>query len=103
MTSSVRKRYLLLSAAGELSSEDEKRLTRLLEERFERFSLIRVRGHQDHLIVKTDGKSAEQMRELFHDVEVGGNRVRSALTSGCIGKLKRRAEESQASVNAEVP
>jgi hypothetical protein len=103
LTSSVRKRYLLLSAEGGLSSEDEKRLTRLLEERYERFSLIRVRGHQDHMIVKTDGRSAEQMRELFDDVEIEGKRVRSVLTSGCIGKLKRRAGESQASVNAEVP
>jgi hypothetical protein len=103
LTASARKRYLLLSAEGELSPEDEKRLSRLLELRHEKFSLIRVRGHQDHLIVKTDSKGAGEMRELFAGVEIGGKSVRSVLTSGCIGKLKRRAAERAASVDAKVP
>jgi len=102
LTTSFRKRYLLLAADGELSSADEKQLSRLLEQRHGRFSLIRVRGSGDHFIVKTDWKSAAEMRESFSEVEIGGKRVRSVLTSGCIGKLKKRVRERAASADAKV-
>ena len=93
---SSRKRYVLLAWEGVASIDERKRLARLLEQRHGRVTIIAVDGCDGSLVVKTDAREAASMRESFVHVVIGGRRIESVLTSGCIGKLKKRARASAA-------
>jgi hypothetical protein len=99
---SARKRYVLLATNRNLLPEDCKNLGRLLEQRHGRITVIPVEAIANRLIIKTNAVEASAMRHTVASMEVHGVNVVSLLTSGCIGKLKRRAAESTASDLAEV-
>ena len=97
------KRYVLITwDGGTLSAEERKKLTRLLEQRG-KVNLIPIDGWERSLVVKTDVEGAASIRDSFNHVMIGGRRVATVLTSGCIGNLKKRARESAATDLAEVP
>jgi hypothetical protein len=97
------KRYVLLMWEGGPFTDDErKRLTRLLEQRYGNVRVIPVDGSDCSLVVKTDVLGAASMRESISEFRIGEKKIASVLTSGCIGKLKKRALESAASGVGEV-
>lgn len=100
--SSTRKRYILLAADGNISADDRKKVARYLEHRHGKVTVIPIEEIENKLIVKTSAVEAVAMRDTVAAMEVGGMKVVSVLTSGCIGKLKRRAAESVASDLAKV-
>lgn len=92
-----RKRYLLLTwDGGALSSEERKTLARLLELRNGKVTTIPIDGWERNLVVKTDVEGAASIRESLTQIRIGERRVAAVSTSGCIGKLKKRARESGA-------
>jgi hypothetical protein len=97
------KRYVLIQAEGKLSPEELGTLSRMLEQRHGSLGFTLVDGQRTSLIVKTDRAVAEDIRESLSSAAFGGTRVRTVLTSGNIGKLKRRVEGSSAREDAKVP
>jgi len=89
------KRYVLLEADGDVSADDWKDLAEHLEAKFGKLKPIAVEGNRRALVVKTDNRVAPLIR-VEAGMRVGGRRVRSVLTSGSIGRLKRRAAEGAA-------
>lgn len=88
------KRYLLIQAEGRLSPEQLSTLTRMLEQRHGKLEITLLDSPQTSLILKTVGSVSEGIRESLSDASFGGTRVKTVLTSGNIGKLKRRARGS---------
>ncbi len=97
------KRYVLLEAEGEATPQEWKDFARSLEHRFGKLKLIPVEGNDRALVVKTDNSTAPRIREESPGMRVGDKRVSSVLTSGAIGKLKRRAREDAARGLGKVP
>lgn len=97
-----RKRYVLLSGDAPLDEEDLAKLVRHVENAHGPVKAIPVKGAPASLIVKTDHRAAAAMRESCAEVKLGPKTVRTVLTSGSIGKLKRRALESVTS-DGQVP
>ena len=97
------KRYVLIQAEGKLSPEDLSTLTRMLEQRHGSLGMTLVDSQLTSVIVKTDRAVAEAIRESLATSTFGGTRVRTVLTSGNIGKLKRRAQGSSPRDDAKVP
>lgn len=97
-----KKRYVLLAVDCGEDVGITAKLGRILELRHGKVTLIPVGGHQGYLIVKTSPKGAAEMRESVANLEIVGKKVVSLLTSGCIGKLKRLANQRTASVVAKV-
>ena len=97
------KRYVLIQAEGRLSPEDLSTLTRMLEQRHGSMGMTLVESQSTSLIVKTDRVAAEAIRESLASASFGGTRVRTVLTSGNIGKLKRRAQGSSPKDDVKVP
>ena len=89
------KRYVLLMTEGEVASDEWKDLARVLEQRFGKVKAIPVKGNGSVLVIKTDNEVAPRIREC-QDLRIGGSEVKSVLTSGSIGKLKRLAGRSGA-------
>jgi hypothetical protein len=87
------KRYVLLEADGEVTPDAWKDFARHLEQRFGKLKAIPVTGNRSALVIKTDNYAAPLIRECA-DLRAGDRRVKSVLTSGSIGKLKRAASES---------
>jgi len=81
-----------VQADGKLSAEDLSTLTRMLEQRHGGLGFTLVDGSRTSLIVKTDRAVSEGIRESLASAEFGGVRVRTVLTSGNIGKLKKRVK-----------
>ena len=96
MKDGKRKRYVLVQAEGRLSPGGLETLTKMLEQRHGSLGLTLVDSESTSLIVKTDVAGAQGVRDSLRDATFGGTRVRSVLTSGNIGKLKRRAQGSSA-------
>jgi hypothetical protein len=90
----TRKRYVLIRIEGGLGGEDEKSLQRSFEA-FGKPKVILVRGAPDFLILKTTAEFADGLRASARTKKVGGMPMAPVLTSGSIGKLKRRAAESR--------
>ncbi len=88
---STPKRYVLLIADSDLAEGDRKEATRVLELRYGAVKVIAVQGSGRALIVKTDNQGAAGLRGLEGGLRVGRARLRTVLTSGAIGKLKREA------------
>jgi len=74
----------------------------MLEQRHAKLGLTVLDSLRTALIVKTERSVAAQIRESLENASFGGIRVRTVLTSGNIGKLKRRVEGSSASKDAQV-
>jgi len=96
------KRYVLLQADADVQPQAWKELATLLEGRFGRLKAIPVAGNDRAMIVRTDNFAAPRIREC-EDLHAGTARVRSVLTSGSIGKLKRLAGKSGGRDDAKVP
>ena len=97
------KRYLLYLADADLEESDVRELARVLEKRHGKVKLIAVRGNLRAVIVKTNAQGAAEIRDRSGKIRVSEKLFATMLTSGGIGKLKRRAAESETSVNGEVP
>ena len=94
------KRYVLLVADGEISEGEMKKLAAILEQRHRGVKLIRVRDNDHAVVVKTTNAIAPLLRLPQGRVIVGGKTLMTVLTSGAIGKLKKRASEM--AVNGQV-
>lgn len=95
------KRYVLLMAEGELSSEEMKGIGEILEGRYGKVKMIPLKENSKAVVVKTDNEIATMMKEPEWSLIIGGKRVKPELTSGAIVNLKRRA--SVAAANGQVP
>lgn len=98
---SKRKRYVLVSS-GAVTPDEQKTFLRYVEQRYGKVKAIQVDGKPGLMVLKTDVGGAQGMRESLAEVKVAGVHSATVLTSGCIGKLKRRAAESKGSDNDEV-
>jgi hypothetical protein len=58
--------------------------------------VIVVKGNPRAIIVKTTNEVAPLLREASGGIRVDGRRLETALTSGAVGKLKKRALEATA-------
>lgn len=96
------KRYVLIEADGRLGPDELGTLTKMLEQRHGKLGLTLLDTPHTALIVKTDRVVAAQVRESLADASFGGIRVRTVLTSGSIGKLKKRAQGSSAREDVQV-
>jgi RNase P/RNase MRP subunit POP5 len=74
----------------------------MLEQRHGRLGLTLLDSERTALIVKTERSVAVALLESLSDASFGGVRVRAVLTSGTIGKLKRRARGSSVTKDAQV-
>jgi hypothetical protein len=97
------KRYVLIQAEGRLPNNELSKLTRMLEQRHGSLGFTLIDSPRTSLIVKTDRAVADDIRRSFENATFGGTRVKTIMTSGNIGKLKRRAQESSATENVKVP
>ncbi len=90
------KRYVLLVADQDLTEADRKELDAMLAKRHGRVKLLAVEGDPRAVIVKTTNEVAPLLREQAGEISLGGKRLESILTSGNVGKLKRRTQGTQA-------
>jgi hypothetical protein len=81
------KRYLLLTSEAVIDEEARKELTDIIAKRYPHL-LKKAVWFDKALIVRTDNVEVEEAR-IGLEVGVGGVRLRSTLTSGSIGKLKK--------------
>jgi len=81
------KRYLLLTSKKPIDDDARKELTQLISKRYP-LILKKAVWSEHSLIVKTDNQDVSQVRELL-EVGVDGVVLKSRLTSGSIGKLKK--------------
>ena len=95
------KRYVLLVADGELSSQETKEIEEILEERYGKVKMIPLKENPKTVVIKTDNEIANVLKETGWALVIGGKTVRPSLTSGAIVNLKRRA--SVAAANGQVP
>lgn len=95
------KRYVLLVAEGELTSEEMKEIGGILEGRYGKVKMIPLKENPRAVVVKTDVFIATKLKEPEWALVIGGKKVRSVLTSGAIVNLKRRASVARA--NGQVP
>jgi RNase P/RNase MRP subunit POP5 len=96
------KRYVLIQADGKLGPHELETLIKMLEQRHGKLTLISVESPRTSLIVKTHRAVSDGIRESLADAKFGDVRVRTVLTSGNIGKLKRRVRESSAREDVQV-
>jgi hypothetical protein len=85
------KRYVLLLAEGDLTESERRQLAEVLAKGYGQSKLIPVQGNPRAVIVKTTNETAPRLRNLPPGFAIQGKRLTPALTSGAIGKLKRRA------------
>ena len=97
------KRYVLLVADGELSVNDRRDLSVMLERKHGKVTVIPVEKNLRAVIVKTTNAVAPLLRETNGELRLGGKRLVTVLTSGSIGKLKSRASGGRTTKDGEVP
>lgn len=90
------KRYVLLEADGDVTPDDWEEFFVRLEQKFGKLRQIPVRGNGRVMVVKTNNRVAPTIREEVPYMRAGSRRVRTVLTSGSIGKLKRLAADGVA-------
>jgi hypothetical protein len=88
-------------ADGELSPEEMKDLGEVLQKKYGKVKVIPLKENPHAIVVKTDNETAPELREPGCALIIGRRRIVAVLTSGSIGKLKRRA--SGAATNDQVP
>ena len=89
----MRKRYVLLVAEAPLSPTEMKNLKGVIEKRFPSLKFIAIENHPRAIIVRGDPATTGALRE-GGPLIVNGIKLASRLTSGAIGKLKKRAAEA---------
>jgi hypothetical protein len=72
-----------------------------LDERYGKVKMIPLKENSNAVVVKTDNRIAEMIKEPEWGLVVGGKRIVPVLTSGAIVNLKRRA--SVAAADGQVP
>jgi molybdopterin biosynthesis enzyme len=92
-----------LLADGDISDAEGKALAEILGQRHGKLKVILVQGAPRSVIVKTTQVVAPLIRETSGTLTVGGKRLRVVLTSGGIGKLKRRAKAGESTGGVKVP
>jgi hypothetical protein len=97
------KRYVLLVADGELSDSDMKDISVMLGMRHGKVTVIPVERNPRAVIVKTTNSVAPLLRGMGGELQVGGKRLVTVLTSGSIGKLKSGALSSETMCDGKVP
>lgn len=97
------RRYVLYLADAELGEPEVQELTRILEGRHGKLKVILVRGNGRALIVRTTPQVAAELRDRSGRIRLGENEVSTVLSSGVIGKLKRRATASGTTEDGKVP
>jgi len=88
------KRYVLLVADRDLLDEDKRDLSLILESKYGKVTIISVKNPKA-VIVKTTSSVAPLLREMSGRLHIRGKGLSTILTSGSIGKLKKRASESE--------
>jgi hypothetical protein len=86
---------MLISAEGRLTEEDRKTLAQNARKMELKIVLIPVVGRDDFVILKTNVMDARVIRESILDLAPGGKKLSTVITSGCIGKLKKRATQTR--------
>jgi hypothetical protein len=94
------KRYVLFLASSNLSEEDLRRFSEFISERQPASKVIAIKENPRAVIVKTTNEAVPLLRDTGPGLKVGKASLVSVLTSGAIGKLKRRA--AAAAANGEV-
>jgi hypothetical protein len=97
------KRYVLYLADADMVEREVEELGRILENRHGRLKVIAVQGNRRAVIIRTSVEGATEMREMSGKISLGGKQVATVLSSGVIGKLKKRATESALTGNGKVP
>ena len=82
-------------AEQEITEANLKGLERVLHQRHGEVKLIRVHRSQNALIVKTTSDEAPDIRRKSGKLRIGRIHLESVLSSGAIGKLKKRALEER--------
>ncbi len=95
------KRYVLLMASDDLDEKDAKVLAEILRVRVGAVKVILLKENPRAVVVKTDGVGAQALRS-WEGISLGKKRLESVLTSGAIGKLKRRSLGGGVSHNGQV-
>lgn len=90
------KRYVLFVADRDLSEAEKRELRVILERRHRGAKLIDLEGNPRAIILKTTNLVAPLFRSSEEKLEVGGKELKTVLTSGAVGNLKRRAAEGRA-------
>ncbi|MFI5404328.1 MAG: hypothetical protein ACHQYR_01210 [Candidatus Gagatemarchaeaceae archaeon] len=90
-------------AEGPLTEEDCKTLGLILGQRHGKVKVIPVASNPRAIIVKTDNSVAPILRESSGQIRLSGMTLVTVLTSGSIGKLKRRASGPGTTGNGKVP
>jgi hypothetical protein len=85
-----RKRYLLLRAGRAFTKESMAALKTSLQA-FGDSRLIELKGAESYVVVKGTPQVTDAIREACGGGRLAGLELDSVLTSGNIGKLKRRA------------
>lgn len=88
------KRYILFRADGHLAEEDLRELATALASKGWKAKVIPVEDDTRWVIVRTDGETASQIRAQGGRIVTGRGPLVSLLSSGAVGKLKRRAREA---------
>lgn len=96
------KRYVLLLADRDLGAEELTGLSESLELRFGKSKVIVLKGNPRAVVVRTTNRVAPMLRGQDGALVVGGTKLTPELTSGSIGKLKRRASATQGSKHGQV-
>jgi hypothetical protein len=88
-------------ADGELSPIELKDLGEVFQKKYGKVKMIPLKQNPLAIVVKTDNETAPKLKEPGWALIIGRRRIVAALTSGSIGKLKRRA--SGEATNGQVP
>ena len=88
------KRYVLYLAESPLSDSEVRFLEDVFKKRHPGLKVIAVRSNARAIVVKGDVRTAQELR-VEGGLTVGdGVRLVPSLTSGAIGKLKKRGAEA---------
>lgn len=82
-----------MGGRAELTQDELDVLADILAARAHGAKVIRLKDWRGGLIAKTDVRGAEALRSSCADLTIGRKSLGTLLTSGNIGKLKRRAKE----------
>lgn len=86
-----RKRYVLLTADGEVGPEAQRELLRVILERYPVLDRKKTVWVENSLIIRTDQLTLPEIRENLA-ISAGGVSLTPRLSSGSISKLKRVAQ-----------
>ena len=95
------KRYVLLKSDSEMDEGDFRELGEYLAKNLAGAKLILLEGNNGFAVVKTNQKGASMLRA--GGVKLRSKSLKTELTSGSIGNLKRRASVEGTTGLGEVP